>query len=379
MKKYIVYIFIISILYPINFLFSQTTININPSTYYCSSGDTVRVIVRINNVVNLHCVSTTVRFNNSIVKFLYVSNYGGITNGNWIGNQPSNPYVTDSVIVDQALQGWGLSVSGTDTLFSIYFKAIANGNSPVSIKSLDMRDPYNNSITATLDSGHIFVGGITVNAKVFLQGTYETGTGLMNTSLNSAGCLPFSQPYNSLPWNYNGTEFVFPGFFNSRIDIVDWVLIELRTSTNSGSAFRKRAALIKNDGTIVDCIDGISPVYINDTTPGNYYLVISHRNHIAVMSAYPVDMSLNSPLFDFTTSFTNFYGGDAQLLNANIYGLYTGDIDANGEVDSIDINMVLLAIGQIGYASADVNLSGFDNAIDRNLVYLNTGKVTNVP
>ena len=379
MTRYILYILIISTLYPINFLFSQTTININPSSYYCSIGDTVRVVVRINNVTNLHSASLTVKFKNSIVKYLRVSNIGGITTGNWLGNQPSNPYVTDSVIVDQALQGSGLSVSGTDTLFSIYFKALANGVCPVKLKSLDMRDPNNNAISATLDSGHIFVGGITVNTKVFLQGPFNTSTNLMNTSLNSSNYLPLSQPYNTSPWNYMGTETVPTGFFSSRSNIVDWVLIELRTSTNSSTIFRKRAAFIKNDGTIVDYMDGVSPVYINDTTAGNYYLVIRHRNHISVMSANPVNILLKMPLYDFSTSLTKFYGGDAQLLSTNIYGMYTGDINASGFVNAVDRNLVLLGTGQIGYISADVNLSGFDNAVDRNMVFLNTGKVTNVP
>ena len=172
MKNIIKYIVILLALLPVNHILSQTSINLNPISYFVMIGDTVRVIIRINNVINLHSVSTTVRFNNTIVKYLKVSNIGGITKGNWIDNQPSNPYVTDSIVVDQALQGSGLSVGGTDTLFSIYFKALSNGICPLKIISYDMRDPYNNAITSTLDSGHIFVGGITVNAKVFLQGPF---------------------------------------------------------------------------------------------------------------------------------------------------------------------------------------------------------------
>jgi hypothetical protein len=368
MKKIITYVTIILALIPINFILSQTTINLNPISYYAMIGDTVRVIVRINNVTNLHSVSVTVRFNNTIAKYLRVSNIGGITAGNWLGNQPTNQYITDSLIVDQALQGSGLSVSGTDTLFSIYFKALANGVSPVILKSLDMRDPNNNAISATLDSGHIFVGGITVNAKVFLQGPYNTGTGLMNNTLNTSGYLPLTQPYNTSPWNYNGTQSVPSGFFSSKSYIVDWILIELRKSTNNGSTFRRKTALIKNDGTIVDCIDGISPVFFGDTAAGNYYFVIRHRNHLKVMSAISIAMTNKTPLYDFTTSLSQFYGNDAQQVNTGIYALYAGDVSANDQIkyngasnDRLPILSLLGGnpLGLVnGYYNEDVNMNG---------------------
>lgn len=368
MKKITSYVIIILALLPINYILSQTSININPVSYYAMIGDTVRVIVRINNVTNLHSVSVTVRFNNTIAKYLRISNVGGITTGNWLGNQPSNTYVTDSVIVDQALQGSGLSVSGTDTLFSIYFKALANGVSPVIIKSLDMRDPNNNEITATLDSGHIFVGGITVNAKVFLQGPFNTSTNLMNTDLNSLNYLPFSQPYNTSPWNYIGVETVPQGFLSSKPYIVDWIFLELRLSSNSGSTFSRKAALIKNDGTIVDCLDGVSPVFIWDISAGDYYLVIKHRNHLAVMSANPITMTNKTPLYDFTTNLLQFYGGDAQLVNIGIYGLYAGDANSNGQVRyngiENDRSYILSVLGgnQLmvlnGYHKEDLNMNG---------------------
>jgi hypothetical protein len=302
------------------------------------------------------------------VKYLRVNNLGGITKGNWIGNQPLNSFVTDSVIVDQALQGAGLSVSGTDTLFSIYFKALANGVSPVTINSLDMRDPNNNAISATLDSGHIFIGGVTVNAKVFLQGPFNISANLMNTNLNSSGYLPLSQPYNTTPWIYTGTEAVPSGFFSSKSYIVDWIFLELRPSTNNGLTFSRKAALIKNDGTIVDALDGVSPVFILEASAGDYYLVIRHRNHLAVMSANSIPMTNKTPLYDFTNNLSKFFGGDAKEVNTGIYGLYAGDINANNEIKyngtGNDRSYILSVLGgdQLaiinGYYKEDVNMNG---------------------
>ena len=64
-------------------------------------------------------------------------------------------------------------------------------------------------------------------------------------------------------------------------DIVDWVLVELRVGTATSAGMR--AAFLKNDGTIVD-LDGTSPVEFDGISSGNYYIVVKHRNHLAVMS-----------------------------------------------------------------------------------------------
>ena len=382
-----------------NNLFSQTTIAVTPSAYYHLIGDTVKVIVKITNVTNMHSVSVTVRFNNSIIKYIKVSNPGGITFGNWLGNQPVNSLVTDSVIVDQALMGPGLNVNGTDTLFTIFFKALANGVSPVILKSLDMRDPNNNAINSTLDSGHVFIGGLVVNAKVFLQGPYNAGTNLMNNNLNTAGYIPNTHPYNVSPWYYGGTESVPSGFISSDTTIVDWVLIELRTSTPGSSTLYRKTGLIKTNGTIVDCIDGKSPVYFKDTASGNFYVVIRHRNHLSVMSAGTLFLTNHSPLYDFTSSLTRIYGGDAFAVNPGVYAMYAGDVNANGQVrynGSLNDRSYILAIlngnqmGIIyGYYKEDVNMNAQvrynGTANDRSVILLVLGgnqlavKNTNVP
>jgi len=376
--KIIFLIFTVLALSYIN-IYAQTKIYVNPSSYYASIGDTIKVIVKIDNVNSLHSSSVTVRFNNSIVKFLSASNAGSIFNGNWIDNQPLKNYVYDSVIVDQALMGFGVSVSGSDTLFSLRFKALANGISPVILESPDLRDPNNGQIVSTLDSGHIFIGGISINVKIFLQGPFSSSTHLMSTSLNSLNYLPLEQPYNVSPWYYNGIERVSSDFFASETNIVDWVLIELRKNTSGSSVFRTKAALIKNDGTIVDYIDGVSPVFIVDTTAGSYYIVIRHRNHISVMSAAPVPLTNISSVYDFTTNTSTFYGGDAMLLSSGIYGMYAGDANGNGIINAADRNLVIINTGYSGYFGFDLNLNGINNAADRNIVIQNTGRATYVP
>lgn len=125
------------------------------------------------------------------------------------------------------------------------------------------------------------INAVTINAnvKVWLEGPF-TGSE-MDTALNARGLLPLAQPYNTPPWNYNGSEAVaaIPGD-----DIVDWVLLSLRSGSGGATAVDTQAAFLKMDGSIVD-ISGSGPVTFERVAPGNYYLVVQHRNHLAVMSA----------------------------------------------------------------------------------------------
>ena len=103
---------------------------------------------------------------------------------------------------------------------------------------------------------------IYVDLKVFLEGAYAGPN--MNTAIS--GSIPNNQPYNVAPWNYGGTETAV----SIGNDIVDWVLVELRSGGTPSTATvveATKAALLKSNGTIVDA-DGITTVsYTHLTLP----------------------------------------------------------------------------------------------------------------
>jgi len=202
----------------------------------------------------------------------------------------------------------------------------------------------------------------------------------MNAFLNTF--LPNSQPYNTSPWNYAGIESVTAGFFTSHTNIVDWVLVELRTGPASATV-ATRAAFLKNDGTIVD-LDGLSPVLFTGLSAGNYYIVIRHRNHLAVMSANSVSLSGIGSLYNFTTAQTQAYGTNPMAaLAGGGFGLYAGDSNKDGQITVLDFNTwnFNTKAGQTGYVADDMNLDAQVTALDFNRWNTNTklGAVTNVP
>ncbi len=230
-----------------------------------------------------------------------------------------------------------------------------------------------------------FTFGFDLDLKVFLQGPYS-GSGLMSTNLNSLNHLPFDQPYDNSPWNHTGVEKVTSGFYSSHSDIVDWVLVELRTGTAASTTVAKRSALLRNDGKIVG-LDGTSPLRFG-LSSGNYYVVVRHRNHLDIMSSSALTISSYPTInqYDFTASLSQAYsaGGDALVeVETGVFAMISGDANGDGSVNAVDRNLYWRPEnGQpFDYSkTADFNMDGAINAIDRNLHWrLNNGKSTQVP
>ena len=243
--------------------------------------------------------------------------------------------------------------------------------------SLSLRDLNNVEIPAIADSAEINVSLSVVSTKVFLQGPFNSGT--MSTSLNNLDYLPLIQPYSSAPWNYTGEELIGTDFFSTHPEIVDWVLIQLRTGSSAGTTVAARAALLKNDGTIVD-LNGIDPVAFFVPTDVEYYLVVKHRNHLSIMSSISVPLSISTQLYNFTTGQNKAYGIDPMMdLGGGIYGLITADTDGSGTVNAADRSNAWNQRNLSGYFGTDVDLSGTINAADRSEIWNNRNLSTKVP
>jgi hypothetical protein len=395
MIKKIKYFVIFSLLFiPFSYLLPQVSVVVDPMANYTSIGNTVNVTVKVNNVINLRGYNIIVRFDNSVIKFINAIKGSFLSGNDFFGFQPTIPsLVTDSVWLTQFKLG-APPVSGSGILFTLTFQGISNGVSRIYFSSIQLED----GINCTSMYGNVIVGALFANINIFLQGPYNTSTGNMNTSLNTSGYLPNSQPYNQSPWNYSGTESVPSGFFSVQTNIVDWVLVELRTSP-TGAVVSRRAALLRNDGKILDCIDGVSNVLFTNIAAGNYYVVVRHRNHLAVMSAIAVTINSNPPLYNFSTGLGQYYGGDANDFGNGVFGMYAGDVNGNGQIKynggGNDRSFILTALGGnqlgviYGYYKEDINLDGqvkYNGSLnDRSIILVNLSgnqlglKISNVP
>jgi len=219
--------------------------------------------------------------------------------------------------------------------------------------------------------------------KAYLEGPYNNNTGKMCADLNP-DFIPHSQPYNSPPWNYSGSEYI-----NSIPDsnIVDWVLIELRdtvyASQASGSTnIARQAAFIRKDGFIVGT-NGTDDLYFNKRIEDSLFAVLWHRNHLGVMSSYPLNDTCKIHIYDFSGSAGQAYGGTLahKEIDPGVWGLMGGDGNADGQISNTDKNEIWVPqADSSGYHSGDFSMDGQVNNPDRNEIWApNSGSGGQVP
>lgn len=379
------YNFLLFIIFAVKFAFGQVDTALITLTPYSQTvynlTDPVSIQVGVEGVTGLFAISVTLSFDNSVIKCLEItegnfleSNVGGYDV--FFETYPEDLNSASYVIVDQSILGLS-SVSGTGQIFEISFDPINVGRSEVKVTSFSLRDLNNLEIPAIADSAAINISLSVVNTKIFLEGPYSSGT--MSTDLNGAGYLPTLQPYSATPWNYSSYESVDTNFFSTHPSIIDWVLIQLRTGTLASTTIATRAALLKNDGTIVD-LNGIDPVTFFVPTNVEYYIVVKHRNHLSLISSISVPLSISTPLYNFTTGQNKAYGlNPMKELGVGIFGLFTADTDGSGTVNAADRSNSWNQRNLSGYFGEDVNLSGTVNASDRSIIWNNRNISTQVP
>ena len=239
---------------------------------------------------------------------------------------------------------------------------------------------------------------IVFSARIFLQGAYNAGAGQHRpntanwTTATNAAAL--SQPYSAAPFNYPGTETVPSGYFSNGVSTtepMDWVLLELRDATTPTTVIARRAAIIREDGKIVD-LDGVSDVSFRGITAGTHFVVIRHRNHLGVRTGTTQVMDGSTvPLtaYDFTTAQLQALQDGAIATNAamaqngSVFMMWMGNVNQDLYIRAVTRSLPLPAIpgdgqavlplvggdpnGTAGYTRGDVNLDGYTRSTTRSL------------
>jgi hypothetical protein len=264
-------------------------------------------------------------------------------------------------------QGQSTGVVGTDIILS----------------NIILRDVMNQPVYAgTIENTNVVIDvtPIYANFTVFLQGPYVMGGSMTHNLGNN---IPLVSPY-ILPGQSSGQIIIaYPNV--SPFYIVDWVMVQLRTGTASSTTVQSANAFLLSNGALVDVLGNNSlPFFL---TAGNqYYIVVKHRNHLAIMSAVSYSFS-NDPANPTTINLSeagSAYGannGGFKLMQEGIYAMYAGDADGNGRIQANDRNNFWrVQTNTGGYKSADFNLNGLVQANDRNNFWrTNSNRSTLVP
>ncbi len=217
--------------------------------------------------------------------------------------------------------------------------------------------------------------GVVLNARAMLQGVYDSSTALMSADLNTLGLLPTKQPYAGAPFNHAGTETVSAMLQETTGNnaIVDWTLVDLRSSPSSIVA--SRAVMLQRDGDLVDAQTGSANLHFAKVKAGNYYISVRHRNHLGVISASPVSLNNTAKLVNFADSTATVKGEASRLVAGKLAMLWAGDINgsntltANGPGNDVTslLSGVISNADNVqgntnhilsGYLTTDLNMDG---------------------
>jgi hypothetical protein len=186
---------------------------------------------------------------------------------------------------------------------------------------------------------------MTTYPRLALEGAWgPTG---MSAALSARGLLPARAPYGP---DTRTAERIPAG-------CADWVLFELR-DTNSLRTVAARSAFLRSDGAVLN-EKGQRGIRL-EASPGRYYLGVKHRNHLAVMSARPLDYTAETIAHDFAADGTHCFGGTNACVEVapGVWALRAGDVDGDGAITGTDARILETLGGATGYVSGDIDLDG---------------------
>jgi len=102
----------------------------------------------------------------------------------------------------------------------------------------------------------------------------------------------------------------------------------------------------------------------------SYYLVIKHRNSVETWSGAPVSFAGSPITYNFTDNANKAFGDNQANLGSGAYGIYGGDVNLDGILDSNDLGDVDNDANNfvMGYVATDANGDGVVDSNDMGLV-----------
>ncbi len=216
------------------------------------------------------------------------------------------------------------------------------------------------SATLSVSEGFIVPQSLSirVNPIVFLQGPgtdpFAGELSLMRDNLRTANpvLIPTTSPYDG--------SICDPSVFliTGTNAIVDWIFVELRDPTDPSVVITAQSALLQRDGDVVGP-DGSTSLQFS-VPQSSYYIAITHRNHLGILSANPIALSQSTTVIDMTQNLSSVFGGSlavAQLSNS-LFALISGDVIPDGQILTTDYLDSLPEVGLSGYLATDTNMDG---------------------
>ena len=225
-------------------------------------------------------------------------------------------------------------------------------------------DDCDNTGTPTVSSNRAKI-------KIMIEGYFDENANTMKTVLSDNNIMPLMQPFNIAPYNYSGFELVSTVPAN----VVDWMMIELRDASNLDQVVHQQAVFLRNDGFLIT-LEGQEELVFNGVNAGDYYIVVHHLNHLAVVSSQPHAIQASPTTYDFTNESTAAMGIGQLKTKGGQYLMTSGDFDGNGVINNEDYNLWKTSGAAINtYSPADADGNGIINSLYYKLWKINRSKI----
>lgn len=290
-------------------------------------------------------------------------------------------HATQSILNELTLQGaYGNLLALRSDTTGVQFGINLSSGESQTLSYLDIKDSNasgGDELTAlrSTDSGNNLnwsfpAAALCANINVWLEGPYDDAGDSMRTTINDS--IPLTSPYAdalivvSIPDN-----------------VVDWVLVELRTDTTAATKVIEKSMFLLDNGKIVKAQNIETAPEFPDLTEGKYYTVVHHRNHLAIMSktAQTYKPQGDTPYTDINLKdSTNVYGTDAvKEVEPGVSAMYGGEGNSTGIITVADQSEAANHRDESGYLVTDYNLSGVTTVADQSMCNNNRDSRTKVP
>ncbi|WP_250433779.1 matrixin family metalloprotease [Hanstruepera flava] len=175
---------------------------------------------------------------------------------------------------------------------------------------------------------------VMVDIDVLLQGAllnpYTGEETLMRDDLRANGIIDNDSPYSDgqvITETINQDD-------NGEDSMVDWIWVELRDATDPTIVIAGQSAILQRDGDVVSNVNDLSTALTFNVNPDNYYVAISHRNHLGIMTASAIALNQSETTIDFTDANNQItQGNNAQTtfgMPNNVVAMWAGDVNGDG-------------------------------------------------
>lgn len=299
---------------------------------------------------------------------IWIGTSGGLAkfNGiNWTVFNTMNSGLPNNEVNSIAIDGIDNKWIGTSNGLVKY-----DGTNWTVYNTLNSKLPNNEVTSIAIDGngnkwiGTYYYGGLTIfkeggisniegnstkytNIKLYLEGLYNTSNHQMTPAMNETAAQFSNYISDSITLQLAQPYFPF---------LIDYTF----------------GAKLQTDGSLEVDI----PCYVS----GNYFLVIKNRNHIETWSAFPLAFATDTINYNFTTDASKATGDNQKLIEANVFGIYSGDVNQDGLVDGSDMSEVEYTNNYffVGYLNMDVNGDGLVDGSDMSLIEFNNNAFINV-